>query len=108
MSDWQVVYRESDGAIVSVGTVIADPLPPGLAKKPIAGPPGHVDWNPATLEWDTRPAPGPDVDRVDEFIAKLGPNGRRTDATVRAELAALLGERRFRDSREDYEIKEDR
>lgn len=107
MADWQVVYRVADGEIVSVGTVIADPLPRGLAKKSIAGPPGHVDWNPDTLDWDERPPPPPDVDRVEEFLAKLGPNGRRTDATVRAELTALLGERRFRDSREDYEIRED-
>ena len=108
MADWQAVYRVSDGAIVSVGTVIADPLPRGLAKKPIAGPPGHVDWNPTTLEFDSRPPPVPDVDRVDEFIAKLGPNGRRIDVTVRAELIDLLGDRRFRDPREDYQIREDR
>jgi hypothetical protein len=49
---WFAVYRVSDGALVSVGTVVADPLPAGIASKNVglARPEGL--WNPATLNFD--------------------------------------------------------
>jgi len=43
---WHAVYRTSDGQLMSVGDVIADPLPDGLASIEIAEP----DFS--THEWD--------------------------------------------------------
>ena len=33
---WFAIYQTSDGTLISLATVVADPLPAGLAKKQIA------------------------------------------------------------------------
>lgn len=56
-----VVHRVSDGTVDgggSIGTVVADPLPDGWAKKEF---PGDINdprgpWNPANLDFDPPPA----------------------------------------------------
>lgn len=99
MADWFAVYQESDGKLLSVGTVITDPLRSGLAKKRISGPPAREVWNTTTLEFDPLPPPPPKVDRVDEFIDAMPKNGTNfKEAVIRDELAKLLGDFRFRDS----------
>ncbi len=94
MADWFAVYQESDGELVSLGTVLAGPLPAGLAKSPFDGPLVKGQrWNPATLTFERAPADPPKIDRVAEFLAAL--NGR-SDASLRPRLEALLGLDQFR------------
>ncbi len=101
MNDWFAVYRDSDGELVSTGSVVADPLPLGLTKKLISGPPNDQIWNPATLGFDARPAVI-QVDRVVEFLANLPPNKRGN--AVETEVTRLLGPFQFRDIDESYEL----
>ena len=106
MADWFAVYRETDGELLSLGTVITDPLRPGNAKINLGPtrPEGGV-WNPSTLVFDPTPARPPDVDRVDEFITAMPRNGGRfTEATIRAELTKLLGPNRFRGFEESRDL----
>ncbi len=106
MADWYAIYRISDGELISLGTVVADRLPAGLAKKPIPGPPSLQRWNTSTLEFEAKPLPPPDVDRVDEFIARLPRALRTQDETrVRAALVSLLGDQRYRDPSDAYEVR---
>ncbi len=107
MPDWFAVYQESDGELVSVGTVLADPLRAGLAIKRISGPPGREVWNTSTLVFDAKPAPPADVDRVEEVIAAMPRrgNGSFTEADVRAEITKLLGpEYQLRDPDDDRDL----
>lgn len=95
---WFAVYREFDGELLSLGTVIADPLGRGLAKKLLSEPPARgLLWNPRTLEFDPVPPRPPEVDRVEEFLDALpsGFNGARK-GQIRSELRLLLGKYRFR------------
>lgn len=48
MEEWFAVYNEA-GDLVSVGTVVADPLPSGLQKKPLAGEPTGLVWDSQAL-----------------------------------------------------------
>ncbi len=114
---WHVIYDDRTGGDVAVGgylsvaTVITDPLPSGLSSKVITGRPEQEQWNTTTLEWEPVPAPPPDVDRVDEIIAAVEAveslTGRVENA-LRPELETVLGERRWRDPDEDYQIREER
>ncbi len=107
MPDWFAVYQESDGELVSVGTVLADPLRAGLAIKRISGPPGREVWNPTTLVFDPLPPRPPDVDRVEEVIAAMPRrgNGSFAEADVRAEVAKLLGPGyQFRDPADERDL----
>ena len=106
MADWFAVYRESDGVLLSVATVVPS-LRTGLASKPITGPPSRETWNSSTLVFDPSPVRLPDVDRVDDFIDAL-PNGfsPRNKADIRTELENLLGPFRFRDATEQQELRE--
>lgn len=47
MDQWHAVYRTATGELVSVGTVLADPMPAGLSVLSLAGEPDA-----ATHEWD--------------------------------------------------------
>lgn len=51
---WYAVYHSTDGALVSVGSSVADPLPSGLASKTYATRPdqGQVRWNPTLLDFE--------------------------------------------------------
>ncbi len=101
MDDWFAVYRESDGELVSIGTVVADPLRAGLAKKLLTGEPRRLRWNASSLEFETPPPPPAQIDRVDEFMADLSFNmNQARRAELRDALIALLGSRRFRDTTE--------
>ncbi len=114
---WHVIYDDRTGGDVAVGgylsvaTVMADPLPSGLSSKVIADRPEGQQWNTTTLEWEPTPPPPPDVDRVDEVIAAVEAVESLTvpiKNALRPELEAVLGERRWRDPAEDYQIREGR
>lgn len=53
---WHAIYRTADGVLASVGTVVADPLPPGLSAKAIDGDPVGKQWNAQALEFGPVPA----------------------------------------------------
>ena len=106
MADWFAVYQESDGKLVSLGTVVSDLGGRGLAKKNLGAtrPEGGV-WNPSTLIFDPAPPSLPEVDRVDEVImAMTWQGGRVNESEVRREVAALLGPFRFRDATEGRDL----
>lgn len=114
---WRVVYDEATGGDVaaggylSVGTVVTDPLPSGLSSKVISGPPQQEQWNITTLEWEPKPSPPPDVDRVDEIldaVEAVQSLSTRVKNALRPELEKVLGDFRWRDSEEPYEIREGR
>ena len=101
---WQAVYRSSDGVLVSVGDVVADPLPAGLATLNMAGPPADtVMWDAATRAFIPRPAKTT-VDRVQEIRddPTLGAVWSRLTASqqtaLRNRLVSLLGPYRYRAS----------
>lgn len=53
------VYRTVDGSAVSFGTVLANPLPAGMAAVAVGDITGKV-WNPATLTMVPAPPAPPD------------------------------------------------
>lgn len=50
------VYETSTGELRSHGTVVADPLPAGLATVDVGSPPGDAVWDKATRSFKPRPA----------------------------------------------------
>lgn len=65
---WFAVYEAGTGRLRSTGTVLADPLPEGLAAKEFAARPDGMDWNTETLDFDIpRPVPARTVTAV-EFM----------------------------------------
>ncbi len=106
MADWFAIYQTSDGTLVSLATVVADPLPAGLTKKQVAPHSAGFQWNTTLLDWEPVPAPPPDVDRVEEFLTRVGVSFKgAADTKVRDELVVLLGDSRFRDPSDSYEVK---
>ena len=106
MADWFAVYQESDGRLLSLGTVITDPLRTGNAKINLGAtePEGGI-WNTSMLTFDPSPPPPPDVDRVDEVLAAMTKNGGRySESEVRREVALLLGPFRFRGASEERDL----
>ena len=105
MPDWYAIYNTASGALVSTATVVADPLPVGLTKKIVAEPAFGFQWNSTLLDWEPAPPPPPDVDRVDEFLGRVGNSLKGNAKTkVQDELVILLGDTRFRDPTDVYEI----
>lgn len=49
---WYAIYATATGELVSIGTVVADPLPAGMAAKALAGDPAGKQWNSTTLVFD--------------------------------------------------------
>lgn len=83
---WYAVYRASDGELVSSGTVVANPLPAGLVKKRIAGPPAERLWDVDTLTLVDAPQVEPEPPTPDTvaLVSDLSPERR-------AALDILLG-----------------
>lgn len=54
---WYAVYVTATGQLVSVGTVLADPMPAGLLVKVLDGAPNMaiVEWDAATLSFIPHP-----------------------------------------------------
>lgn len=105
MADWFAVHRIDDGELISVGTLIASPLRSGLAAINLGTRPPAGLWNTTTLQFDPKPPPLPDVDRIDEFMTRMARVLVGADeVAVRAELVNLLADNRFRDDSDPYEI----
>lgn len=102
---WMAVYRKSDGHLISMATVVADPLPDELAAKAVDAHRHGFQWNTALLDWEPKPARLPDIDRVDEFITRL-PSGinRRGLDSIRDELISVLGDERYYHPEDSYTV----
>ena len=102
-AQWFAVYQTRDGRLVSIGTVVADPLRSGLAKKEIRAPQeAGTQWDSESLSFMASPPSPPDVDRVEEFIDRL----TKMDASeIRNKLTVLLGDYRWRAATDDYEMR---
>ena len=80
MQNWHILYNNTTGASVSVGTVIADPLPAGITALPLTNEQGEGLRN-GSLKWDeaTRtlvPTPPP-AKTAEEWLDSVGLGGNR-------------------------------
>ncbi len=80
MNNWHLLYNSTTGESVSIGTVIADPLPQGITALPLTDAHGEGLQN-GTLIWDaaTRtliPTPPPAV-TAEQHLASVGLGGDR-------------------------------
>ena len=80
MQNWHLLYNTATGESVSIGTVIADPLPEGITALPLTDEQGEGLQN-GTLIWDaaTRsliPTPPPSV-TAEEHLRSVGLAGDR-------------------------------
>jgi hypothetical protein len=80
MNNWHLLYNTESGQSVSIGTVIADPLPEGITALPLTDAEGEGLQN-GTLIWDaaTRtliPTPPP-TQTAEEFLESVGLGGSR-------------------------------
>ena len=78
--NWHLLYNTTTGASVSIGTVIADPLPAGITALPLTDEQGEGLQN-GSLKWDeaTRtlvPTPPPAV-TAEEWLESVGLGGNR-------------------------------
>ena len=110
---WFAVHETATGRLVSVATIVADPLPPGLAKKNLGEnrPPDNDEWDETTTSFVPSP-PKVLVDRFEddllmhvEFIQfqniynGLNPGQQKQ---VRDDLIMWIGEERFRNKAEPH------
>lgn len=99
---WYAVYVASNGRLRSIGTIVASPLPPGLASVELAQRPTDAEeWDETTRTFIPS-VPPVVIDRMDDLRddptlpaiwAKLTAAERTTLRTV---IIRLLGPRRFR------------
>jgi hypothetical protein len=80
MNNWNILYNTVTGQSVSIGTVIADPLPEGITALPLTDEQGEGLQN-GSLIWDaaTRtliPTPPPSV-TAEEHLESVGLGGSR-------------------------------
>jgi hypothetical protein len=80
MQNWHLLYNTTTGASVSIGTVIADPLPAGITALPLSDEQGEGLQN-GTLKWDEAtltlvPTPPPAV-TAEEWLESVGLGGNR-------------------------------
>ena len=80
MQNWHLLYNDTTGASVSIGTVIADPLPAGITALPLTNEQGEGLQN-GSLKWDeaTRtliPTPPP-AKTAEEWLDSVGLGGNR-------------------------------
>jgi hypothetical protein len=91
MQNWHLLYNTTTGASVSIGTVIADPLPAGITALPLTDAEGEGLQN-GTLIWDaaTRsliPTPPPVITAEEAVSAYFSPY--QIAALSRLEMALL-------------------
>jgi hypothetical protein len=80
MQNWHLLYNTTTGESVSIGTVIADPLPEGITALPLTDEQGEGLQN-GSLQWDaaTRtliPTPPP-TQTAEEHLKSVGLGGER-------------------------------
>jgi len=93
MQNWHLLYNTTTGESVSIGTVVADPLPAGITALPLTDAEGEGLQN-GSLKWDaaTRtliPTPPP-TQTAEEHLRSVGLAGDRqpTLLYLRQSLAA--------------------
>ena len=108
--DWFAVAEEETGRLVSVATVVASPLPPGLIALPLpTRPPDDEMWDAGSQSFVPRP-PKVLVDRLDDlkadprFAAMLNALNAADQAGVLGAIGELLGTERFRNEDESAKI----
>jgi hypothetical protein len=80
MQNWHLLYNSTTGESVSIGTVIADPLPAGITALPLTDEQGEGLQNGALI-WDAAsrtliPTPPPAV-TAEEHLESVGLGGAR-------------------------------
>jgi hypothetical protein len=80
MQNWHLLYNTTTGESVSIGTVIADPLPAGITALPLTDAEGEGMQNGSVI-WDTAsrtliPTPPPAV-TAEEHLRSVGLAGDR-------------------------------
>ncbi len=80
MQNWHLLYNTESGQSVSIGTVIADPLPAGITALPLTDAEGEGMQN-GSLIWDAAsrtliPTPPP-TQTAEEHLASVGLAGDR-------------------------------
>jgi hypothetical protein len=80
MQNWHLLYNTTTGQSVSIGTVIADPLPEGITALPLTDEQGEGLQN-GSLIWDAAPrtlipTPPPSV-TAEEHLDAVGLGGNR-------------------------------
>jgi hypothetical protein len=80
MNNWNILYNAVTGQSVSIGTVIADPLPAGITALPLTDEQGEGLQN-GSLIWDAAsrtliPTPPPSV-TAEEHLESVGLGGNR-------------------------------
>jgi hypothetical protein len=80
MQNWHLLYNTTTGQSVSIGTVIADPLPAGITALPLTDEQGEGLQN-GTLIWDAAsrtliPTPPPSV-TAEEWVSQQRFDGNR-------------------------------
>lgn len=110
---WYAVYETTNGRLVSVGQLLADPLPANLTSIELAGrPPDNQMWDEATHAFIARP-PKVLVDRLLDIlehpnyadIANFYSNLSAANKTrFRNFLIKLLGVRRWRNQAETISL----
>ena len=80
MQNWHLLYNTTTGESVSIGTVIADPLPEGITALPLTDEQGEGLQN-GSLIWDaatrTLIATPPPSMLAEEFLESVGLGGNR-------------------------------
>ena len=80
MQNWHLLYNTTTGASVSIGTVIADPLPEGITALPLTDEQGEGLQN-GSLKWDeatrTLIATPPPTMLAEEYLESVGLGGNR-------------------------------
>jgi hypothetical protein len=80
MNNWHLLYNSTTGESVSIGTVIADPLPAGITAQPLTDAEGEGLQN-GSLQWDAASrsliaTPPPSV-TAEEHLRSVGLAGDR-------------------------------
>lgn len=111
---WYAIYNKSTGRLVSLGTVITDPLPAHLEAVTLADKPADSEmWDEATKAYVPRPAKVlmdrlQDLvthgDYADDFKAVWDTLSAGNKTKIRNGLIRLLGRHRFRNQSESIEI----
>jgi hypothetical protein len=87
--NWHLLYNTATGQSVSIGTVIADPLPEGITALPLSDAEGEGLQN-GTLVWDAAsraliPTPPPSMSAAD-WVDAQGFTGNRTTTLLYLKL----------------------
>ena len=87
--NWHLLYNTTTGESVSIGTVIADPLPEGITALPLTDAEGEGLQN-GTLIWDDAsrrliPTPPPSMSAAD-WVDAQGFSGNRTTTMLYLKL----------------------